>query len=320
MKGRYAALGIVVVFLCAGCAKKSGAPQNTGGKITVMAVIFPPYDFSRAIAGDRINLSMLLPPAAESHSFEPSPKDIIAMRNSDVFIRIGGESEAWVDRMLQSMDTGSMKIIRLMDSVEAVEEAIVEGMEDSGEAEEAHGRGGEQGGYDGHIWTSPKNAGLMVQAICDGLCEKDPVNAPYYRRNAEAYSAKLRELDAAFQAASDQAKRKTIVFGDRFPFRYLADDYGLAYFAAFPGCSTETEPSAATVAFLITKIKEEKIPVVFHIELSNEKMADAIAEETGAVKRLLHSAHNVSKRDFDRGATYLEFMADNAAALREALR
>ncbi|MDR2501550.1 MAG: metal ABC transporter substrate-binding protein [Treponema sp.] len=316
MKGRAAALCIVLAFLCAGCAKKSVAPQNTGGKITVTAAIFPPYDFSRAIAGDRINLLMLLPPAAESHSFEPSPKDIIALRNSDIFIRIGGESEAWVDRMLQSIDAGGMKIIRLMDSVEVVEEEIIEGMEDGAEAEE----GPEGGVYDEHIWTSPKNAGRMVWAILGGLCEKDPANAPYYRQNAEAYIAKLRELDAAFQSAADQAKRKTIVFGDRFPFRYLADAYGLTCFAAFPGCSTETEPSAATVAFLIAKIKEEKIPVVFHLELSNEKMADAIAEETGAKKRLLHSVHNISKRDFDRGATYLELMAGNAAALREALR
>jgi zinc transport system substrate-binding protein len=199
-----------------------------------------------------------------------------------------------------------------MDTVDVVEEEIVEGMEEEADEEET--------AYDEHVWTSPQNAVRIVQLIAEALCKADAANANEYRQNAENYSSELRKLDADFQAVVDNANRKTIIFGDRFPFRYFADSYGLSYFAAFPGCSTETEPSAATVAFLIDKIKDEKIPVIFHIELSNERMADTIAEETGAKKLLLHACHNISKKDFDDGVSYLELMSRNAGSLREALQ
>jgi zinc transport system substrate-binding protein len=317
---------MAALLLCVCAAVFAGGKKaaREEGKLTVTATIFAPYDFTRTVAGDRINLSMMLPPGAESHSFEPTPRDIINIQNSGVFIYIGGESDAWVDRILDSLETRGMKIARLMDVVDVVEEEIVEGMQDEEKEEaaaafEAIGVEAEPE-YDEHIWTSPLNAIRMVRAITDALCEKDAANAPYFRQNRDAYIATLTGLDAAFQSVVDAAARKTFVFGDRFPFRYFADRYGLSYFAAFPGCSTETEPSAATVAFLIDKIRAEHIPVVFHIELSNERMADTIAEETGAKKRLLHAAHNISKRDFDRGATYLELMTANVDALREALR
>jgi zinc transport system substrate-binding protein len=327
---------MVFIVLCGvmACKQKEAAQAqdakpsfSSEKKITVTATIFPPYDFTRAIAGDKVNLAMLLPPGAESHSFEPTPRDIIGIQKSDVFIYIGGESDAWVDRILDSIgnevsaNTRNMKIIRLMDTVEVVEEEIVEGMEDEEEEDPLLALGIEpEPEYDEHIWTSPKNAVLIVAEIRDALCAADTANADFYRSNAASYIAKLNELDAAFQAVVDTATRKTIIFGDRFPFRYIADRYGLAYYAAFPGCSTETEPSAATVAFLINKIKAEKIPVVFHIELSNERMADTIAAETGAKKRLFHAAHNISKRDFDNGVTYWELMTRNVDALREAVQ
>jgi zinc transport system substrate-binding protein len=474
--------------------KKEGTVNN--GKPDVVAVNFPAYDFARQIAGDRVNLTMLLPPGAESHSFEPTPRDVIKIQDCDVFIYTGGDSDAWVDRILESMDTSKKKIIRMMDAVDVVEEEIVEGMEDDehghghgefdpskvkdrplsdfsgswmsgvpflnngsldsyiahraeevgtstaeakaslnsawasdydsltvtdttlaignrvatytyrgyeitesdhgasvwykyqiaapingfpvyimfndhgdGNEEEhheehehegvahihfkygnvdftellaragwagmffdanasvgeivetllAHGHG-EEAEYDEHVWTSPKNAQRIVRVIADTLCEADAADAAFFSRNAEAYSTQLGELDKEFQEVVDAAKRKTIVFGDRFPFRYFADAYGLTYFAAFPGCSTETEPSAATVAFLIDKIKAEKIPVVFHIELSNERMADTIAEETGAKKLLFHACHNISKQEFDRGVTFLELQRANIPRLEEALR
>jgi zinc transport system substrate-binding protein len=261
---------------------------------------------------------MLLPPGAESHSFEPSPRDIISIQNSDVFIYNGGESDAWVDRILASMDRGNRKIIRLMDCVEVVEEEIVEGMQDEEEDEGPDHE--EEAEYDEHVWTSPANAKLIVRAISDVLCELDSAKAPVYRDNASAYLKKLDELDASFRETVGRGTRKTLIFGDRFPFRYFADAYGLGYFAAFPGCSTETEASAATVAFLIDKVRQEKIPVVFHIELSNEKIADIICEETGAKKHLFHAAHNVSKQEFEGGATYLGVMTKNIETLREALR
>jgi len=265
----------------------------------------------RRIAKDKVNIKLLLPPGAESHSFEPSPRDIITVQNSGIFIYVGGESDTWVGRILETMDTSKMIIIKMMDVVDAVEEEIVEGMEAEEEEETA---------YDEHVWTSPQNAILIVKAINMALCEADPGNADFYRKNTAAYIEDLVQLDAAFKTVVKAAKRKTIIFADRFPFRYFADAYGLKYFAAFPGCSTETEPSVATVAFLIDKVKAEKIPVVFHIELSTERMADTICGETGAKKMLFHACHNISKKDFDAGLGYLDLMRVNVENLKEALR
>jgi zinc transport system substrate-binding protein len=257
---------------------------------------------------------MLLPPGSESHSYEPTPQDIIKMQNCQVFIYGGGESDAWVEEILESMNTSNMRFIAMMDTVEAVEEEIVEGMQ-------AEAQGEEEGEpeYDEHVWTSPKNAKAIVKAITEVLCEADPGNADIFKQNAEAYREKLDILDRAFQETVDRGVRKTIVFGDRFPFRYFADAYGLEYFAAFPGCSTDAEPSAATVAFLIKKMRSEGIPVIFHIELSNERMANIISEETGAKKLLFHACHNISKRDFEQGRSYVYFMHQNLNNLKEAL-
>jgi zinc transport system substrate-binding protein len=304
---------LTVLFGVIACKQnKNAVTRNIGGKINVTTTNFPPYDFVRQIAGPRVNLTMLLPPGSESHSFEPSPKDIITIQNSDIFIYAGGESDDWIDRILESMNTGNMKILAMIDTVDAVVEEIIEGMEEEDEE-------GEEIAYDEHVWTSPQNVIVIVRAITDLLCEADSANADFYRQNAAAYAEELKQVDAAFAELVSGAKRNTIVFADRFPFRYFADAYGLTYFAAFPGCSTETEPSAATVAFLIDKIRAEQIPVVFHIELSNERMANAISGETGAKKLLLHSCHNMSKRDFDSGMGYLEIMNGNIKNLREAL-
>jgi zinc transport system substrate-binding protein len=277
----------------------------------VVSTIFPPFDFAREIAGERVSRLMLVPPGVESHSFEPTPRDIIRIQNCDVYIYVGGESDVWVKRVLSSIDTSKMQIISLMDCVTVVEEEIVEGMEEEGE---------EEAEYDEHVWTAPRNAKLIVQKISDALCAVDAGNAGAYRTNTAAYLAKLDALDAAFREVVAGGSRRTVVFGDRFPFRYLADAYNLSYFAAFPGCSTETEPSAATLRFLIDKVRAERIPVIFHIELSNERMADMISEETGAKKLLFHAGHNVSKRELEQGRSYLDIMNQNVLNLKEALR
>ena len=300
---------LLALFITGGC--RPAKPKKAEGKISVSSLIFPSYDFVRAIAGDRVNLVMLLPPGAESHSFEPSPLDIITIKESDLFIYPGGENSSWADRILESIVPESrIKLLKLIDLVDTVEEELVEGME--GDKDEAPA-------YDEHVWTSPKNVKLIVAALTKALCELDSANVDFYRQNAAEYSVRLDELDAAFQSVVDAAKRDTIIFGDRFPFRYFTDAYDLKYYAAFPGCSTETEPSAATVAFLINKVKSEYIPVIFHIELSNEKMADAISEATGAEKLLLHSCHNITKKDFENGVNYLDLQKLNAEHLREAL-
>ncbi len=325
---------LCLCLLLTACGAGLAEEPAASAPLVVVSTIFAPYDFVRQVAGDKVALTMLLPPASESHSYEPTPQDIIAIQNCDVFLYVGGESDAWVSRLLDSMDTSRMRIITLMDCVETVTEEIVEGMEDDHEAhpedeeheDEEHGdeehEGEEHEGeaMDEHVWTSPRNAARIVARIADVLGDADSANAVLYQQNAATYKQALADLDAAFQAAVDGGVRKTLVFGDRFPFRYFAAAYGLTYFAAFPGCSTETEPSASTVAFLVDKVRAEGIPVVFHVELSNRRMATTIAEETGAKVLLLHACHNVSKAEFEGGATYLSLMTQNLANLKEALR
>jgi len=315
----------ILILTLTGCGKQekpsTASATQPAAKISIVATNFPAYDFARAVAGGKADIVMLLPPAAESHSFEPTPQDIVKIQKSDVFIHAGGESDAWVDKILKSIDSPKMKIITMLNCVDAVEEEIVEGMEEEKDEKGGDKEDGEEGPeYDEHVWTSPRNAKIIVQKISDTLCLVDTANADAYKQNAAAYQSKLDELDAKFKGVVDSAARKTIVFGDRFPFRYFADAYGLKYFAAFPGCATETEASAKTVKFLINKVKKEKIPVVFHIELSNEKMANTISEATGAKVLLLHACHNVTKADFEAGKTYIDFMSANVENLREALK
>ena len=330
----------VILISATGCReKKEAIVRDSDGRLNITTTIFAPYDFVRQIAGDRVNLTMLLPPGSESHSFEPSPMDIVNIQNTGLFIYVGSESEGWVERLLKSMRTDNMTILSLTDIVDTLDKEIVEGMEDHDDDHDREHKGffarigaffehlfdkddhddHDETAFDEHVWTSPKNAIAIVRAITDQLCELDADNAGYYRQNAAAYIEPLQELDAALEETIAGARRRTIIFGDRFPFRYLAHDYGLQYFAAFPGCSTETEPSTVTVAFLIGKIRAEQIPVVFHIELSNERMADTISRETGAKKLLLHSAHNITRRDFEADLTYLDLMRSNIENLREAL-
>ncbi|MDR0570206.1 MAG: metal ABC transporter substrate-binding protein [Clostridiales Family XIII bacterium] len=312
---------LCLVPSCAG--EGAGGPRGDVGRLAVVSTVFPSYDFVREIAGDRVENVMLLPPGAESHSFEPTPQDIIRIQDCGLFIYVGGESDRWIGNILDSIEAPRMRVIKMLECVEAVEEEIVEGMED-GEGAGAGGRPAPAAEkslkeYDEHVWTSPRNAAVIAEAVAEALCETDPSNAAAYRENMLAYKEKLEALDGAFREVVGQGRRKTVVFADRFPFRYLADAYGLDYYAAFPGCATETEASAATVVFLIDKIRAEGIPAVFHTEFSNQRMADVICEETGARKLLLHACHNVSRDDLQGGATYLSLMGRNVESLREGL-
>jgi zinc transport system substrate-binding protein len=302
---------VTVMLLSAGCAQVTPAAET--GQLKVVVTNFPAYDFTGAVVGDLAEVRMLLPVGAEYHSFEPTPQDIIDIQNCDVFIYNGGESEEWVEDILESMPT-DINTVRMMDCVLLSEEEIVEGMEDDEEEEE-----GAETEFDEHVWTSPENAHKIVMSIADKLIDLDPENGETYRDNAVDYTFELARIGVDFTNMVRDATRNTVVFGDRFPFRYLADAYGLEYYAAFPGCSTETEASASTVAFLIDKIEEEDIPVVFHIEFSDGKMTDAISEVTGAKPLLLHSCHNISKEDFDSGLGYTDLMRMNLRNLTEAL-
>jgi len=312
MKKRIYILIQILVILFA----KVGFVGAQDQKLNILTTIFPIYDFTRTVAGDHADVSMLLPPGAESHTYEPTPRDILKIQNSDLFIYIGGESDMWVDQILSSLGDKKPRTLVLIHSVNALPEEVVPGMQAE---EESPTSGEDEVVYDEHIWTSPLNAIKMVDAITVALSELDPAHAADFENNRAALDQKLQELDQTFRDIVKTAKRKTIIVGDRFPFRYLTEEYGLEYYAAFPGCSAEVEPSASTVAFLIEKVKAEKIPIVFYIEFSTHKIADAIADATGAKTMLLHSAHNVSQEDIDSGITYLNIMSENAEKLREAL-
>ena len=281
-------------------------------KLTIVTTNFPAYDFARAVAGDKAEIKMLLKPGSEMHDFEPTPSDIIDIEKSNLFIYTGGESDEWVEDILE--DTKVSKTLKMMDAVEVVEEEAVEGMEAEEEEE------GEEPEYDEHVWTSPKNAKKIVNRVKDELIKVSPENEEAFEQNAADYSAELDELDNKFQAIVDNSKRKTIVFGDRFPLRYFADEYGLKYYAAFPGCSEQTEASSATIAFLVDKVKSEKIPVVFKIEMSSGKVAQTIADETDAKVLTFNAAHNISADDFNAGVAYVDIMEQNLSVLEEALQ
>lgn len=317
---------IVSLLLCAcfvmtflsGCADDGQTAKDTG-KIQILTTDFAPYDFARNVAGDAANVSMLLAPGEEAHSYEPTPRDMIQIQNCDIFVYTGGESDEWVTDILEDMDHSDMTIIKLMDCVELYEEESVEGMEaDSHEHEEEHDHE-EEAEYDEHVWTAPANAIQITKILGETFAKADPQYQAVYKENSEAYVQQLTELDQAFWDVVNHAERKTLVFGDRFPLRYFVEEYGLSYYAAFPGCASDTEPSAKTVAFLIDKVKEEQIPVVLHIELSNQDMTNTICEDTGAKNREFHSCHNVSKEQFKEGLGYLDFMWENVEVLKEAL-
>lgn len=483
------------------CRSSDKSAVNDSERLSVVTTIFPQYDFTRQIVGDKADVTMLLKPGAESHSYEPTPQDIKTIQNCDLFIYTGGENDVWVDDILNSMGTQKPDTLRLIDCVSTVNEEIVEGMEHehdhdhekiveseikdrplsdftgdfqsvlpyfedgtldeyiTEEAEESeksfdemkqdflrkrksdyntlsiqgntvsfhtssravsadyeymgfqtakdddgditsvwytfqskttasgapvylafndHGIGadaheeeldeheeeiahihlrygnesadalidvenwtptfyasdaaedeikesltghshGHEKETDEHVWTSPKNAIEIVDKITSLVRSKDQKNADTYEKNSADYKERLEQLDASFREVADNAERKTILFGDRFPFRYFADEYGLSYYAAFTGCSTETEASASTVAFLTDKVVEERLPVVFTIELSNGKIADSICEATGAKKMTLYSCHNVTKEQMENGVTYLSMMTENVDSLRAAL-
>ncbi len=312
MKRIISAILCMTAILCLFCSCEKEDIKKDDGKLNIVTTIFPPYDFAKNVGGEYVNVSMLLKPGMESHSYDPTPQDIIKIQECDLFIYTGGESDEWVKDILESSERKPKKTLAMMDVCETVREETVEGMEkDEDDGDEIE--------YDEHVWTSPKNAVHIAAAIDSALEELDKSHTVEFAKNTLEYNDKLSQLDGSFREIADNAKRKTLVFGDRFPFRYFADEYGLKYYAAFPGCSSETEPSPSTVSFLIDKVNAEKIPVVFSIEFSNGKVADTICESTGAKKLTFHSCHNVTQEQFSSGVSYLSLMQDNVKALKEAL-
>ncbi len=282
-------------------------------KTTVVTTAFAQYDFAKNIAGDKADVIMLLSPGEESHTFEPTPKDIMTIKNCDVFVYGGGESEKWVDGILESIDS-DIQIIKMMDVVELYEENLVEGMqEDHGHSHNDEGEHihEEEAEYDEHVWTSPLNAIEISKAIYGALIYADSENEEYYTINTESYINELERLDKDFEAMISDADKDYIVVGDRFPLRYLTERYNLTYYAAFPGCSAQVEANPVTIAFLIDKVKAENIPVVFKVDLSTGTVASSISESTGADILTLYSCHVISAEDFENGESYISLMRRN---------
>ena len=303
-------LTVLLAGLVSGCAGSPTKSKEENDKIRIIATSFPPYDFARQIAGDAAQVSMLLAPGQESHSFEPTPQDIAALTQADLFIMGGGKSDEWAKKLAKSANLGAENTLSMMDNFPILPETY--------HAHETDDHS-ENYAYDEHVWTSPAGAMEICKKIADALCVLSPENSQIFMKNLDEYLKKLEALDNEFWYVVESSPKKTLIFGDRFPFHHFAQRYGLSYYSAFPGCAGETEPIAATMKLLIDKVKEEKIPVVLHIELSNTKIAEAICEATGAKPMLFHACHGVTKDELDRGETYLSLMEQNVAVLKEAL-
>ena len=354
---------IAMILGMAGCGKTTEKEDNY--RLKIVTSLFPYYDMARAVIGDvkGIDLKMIVTPGQDSHSFEPTPSDVIQMENADVLIYNGGSLETWIDTLLDSLNNKNQIQMKMMDYVDVLNEEIVEGMdtrfdshdehshsedshnhkehshsEDSYNQEEGshsedslkneeHSHDSEVSDYeeeshnetDEHIWTSPVNEIIMTEKICETLSKALPEEKENFQKNAENYISQLKELDNEFRTIVENAKTNEIIFADKFPLQYFAKEYGLKYYAAFPGCGSDMEPSAKTIAFLVDKIKEDNIKAVFYLELSSHIVADAIETDTGAKPLQFNSCHNITQKQFDSGVTYVDLMKENVNNLKIAL-
>lgn len=325
-------LAAVMAVCCLSACGQNNSKTNTQAKdnndkqVKVVTTIFPEYDWVKEIAGDEVSnmdLTMLLDNGVDLHSYQPTADDIMKISDCDLFIYVGGESDAWVEDALKEAVNKDMKVINLLDVLgnSVKEEEVVEGME--AEEEEEEDEAEEEPEYDEHVWLSLRNAKVLCKAIADDLAEIDTENADTYQDNEKAYADKLDELDKKYQETVDSASQKTLLFGDRFPFRYMVDDYGLSYYAAFVGCSAETEASFETITFLAGKTDELGLKNIMTIEKSDQKIAKTIIENTKEKNQgilTLDSMQSTTSDDVKKGATYFSIMENNLNVLQEALQ
>ena len=325
-------LALALLSTVSACSTADINETEDDGRLTVVATLFPYYDIARAIAGDCADISLLISAGRESHSYEPTPLDIIDISRANLFLYNGGADETWATEVLAVTEHGMA--IPMMEQVEKHEEHRVEGMqadrghdhshEDEDCDDPAHAHAEEDPHaheieYDEHIWTSPVNAMTIARVTADALCALDSANAAVYEANLAAYLKELQALDSALRETVEHGNRRLIVLADRFPLLYFCEEYGLDYRAAFLGCSTETEPSAATMAYLIDRVRSEQIPCVYYLENSSGIVAEAIAEATDAEPCLIYSCQTVSVEDHRSGETYLSLMWRNVEALQKGL-
>ncbi len=309
---------IATVFSClTGCGNRDKA----SARLEIVCTVFPQYDFIRNIAGDKANVKMLVPLGTESHDFQLenlTVAELKAVAMADLVIYIGGESdESWINELKDTVKSNA-KWCAMTDFTPTLKEIISESMEHEHsheEGEEHH----EGNAFDEHVWTSPKRAVEIVEALIDILCGLDSENREFYKVNCKSYVASLRELDTELEDIVSKAEKKKLVFGDRFPFRYLFADYGLEFDAAFPGCSAVSDPSVKQITSLTQTAIESGTKHIFYMENSNSVFAESIAEKIGGKAVLLHSCHTLSRRELDRGVDYLQLTAQNIERIKEAL-
>lgn len=299
-------LSAAIMLSCTACGSE---PAADSGGLKIITTNFPPYDFVRQISGGTVEAEMLLSGGQDSHSYEPTAQEMIRISEADIFICTGGESDAWVDEMLKSVES-DVTVIRMMDLVEPLC-----GEEHHHEEGEEHDHDHSHEEYDEHVWTSPKNAMKIADEIYSTMSSVDPDNSSVYKNGFDSLYSELKKLDEELQTAADSLT-SPLIFGDRFPFLYMAKDYGIEYYAAFSGCSSETEPSAAKMTELIEAAKEHNSEVIYYIEFSTEKVADTVAEAVNAETRLFHSCHSVSDEDLQNGETYISLMRKNIEAMK----
>ncbi|MBQ8133514.1 MAG: zinc ABC transporter substrate-binding protein [Clostridia bacterium] len=324
---------ILTVCCFAGCSSanenktvsQTDSKTEDTSKLRIVTTIFPEYDWVREILGDKIDhaeLTLLLDNGVDLHNYQPTADDIMKISSCDMFIYVGGESDEWVDDALQEATNKDMVVIDLLDVLgdSVKEEEVKEGMQ--GEDEEDEEEGEEEIEYDEHVWLSLKNAKTLCSKISHELCNIDSENSDTYKDNVKAYNEKLDQLDSEYQSMIDSAKTKTLIFGDRFPFRYLVDDYRLDYFAAFVGCSAETEASFETIIFLANKVDELDAGTIFTIENSDKKIAETIKSNTQSKNQNiaeLNSLQSVTSEQVNNGTTYMSIMQNNYNVLKEAI-
>lgn len=335
-------LFVFSVSIISACGKDTSRQDNINrdsDKLTVVATLFPQYDFAREIAGDKADILLLLPPGMESHSFEPTPGDIITIHNSDIFLYTGDEMEPWVSGIVNNIE-GTPIVADLSNGVELCKEEHNHVHENEPCTDETHDHedgyvhvlnhdhdhdsepliaGKHNHDYNPHIWTSPVLAMTMVENIIDAFVSADPENASYYEANGHAYLDKLHELDHHFRDIVENADFDTIYVGSKFSLLYFMEEYGLHYVAAYDSCEEEAEPSIKRVVSMIKSMKEAGITAVYYQELIEPYIADTIAEAAGGETYLFHSCHNVSRNDLDAGVTYLSLMEQNAMNLEKGL-
>lgn len=318
LKNKIILLLALTVLLFVSCANGAKDAKPDDGRLSVVTTNFALYDFARSVCGDEADVIMLLPVGTDSHDFEATLGDIDKIASSDLFIHTGGESEDWVDDVFATLDSMGMTVnsICAADEVETYTEKELEGMQEEDEHDHHHE---DEASIDEHVWTSIPNAVKIIEKIRGEVAKLDPDIADDVKNNSESYISELNSIDGEIEECVKSAKRNILVFADRFPFRYFAERYSLECYAAFSGCTSNTEPTLATINFLIDKVREKNIPDVLTTELSDRKCAEAVAGETGCGILQLDSAHNVTKEEFDAGVTYADLMRENLEVLKIVL-